>query len=134
MNRPTACPFHFSRIHRWSPWYGSGTVWHLHSLRWLRADQGWIKTLLEGSYNEIMHLLTFLELYRPGPLMRLLVFAAQGIFYNCLALRTSFRRVSATASLNTSRPSTCIRDAWPSLAGDALRDERTRTFVSRILL
>jgi len=62
----------------------AGTLRHLHSLRRLRADQGWIKTLLEESYNERMHLLTFLELYRPGPLMRLLVFVAQGIFYNFL--------------------------------------------------
>jgi hypothetical protein len=31
-----------------------------------------------------MHLLTFLDMYKPGPLMRLMVFAAQGIFYNTM--------------------------------------------------
>jgi hypothetical protein len=31
-----------------------------------------------------MHLLTFLELYKPGLMMRLMVFAAQGIFYNTM--------------------------------------------------
>lgn len=31
-----------------------------------------------------MHLLTFLEMYKPGRLMRLMVFATQGIFYNTM--------------------------------------------------
>jgi len=31
-----------------------------------------------------MHLLTFLDMYRPGKLMRLMVFLAQGIFYNTM--------------------------------------------------
>lgn len=40
--------------------------------------------LLEESHNERMHLLTFLDMYKPGRLMRLMVFAAQGIFYNTM--------------------------------------------------
>jgi len=60
----------------------AGTLRHLHLIRRFKQDQGWIKTLLEESYNERMHLLTFLELYRPSWMMRFLVFAAQGIFYN----------------------------------------------------
>lgn len=55
---------------------------HLHSLRLLRRDKGWIKTLLDESQNERMHLLSALELYRPGPMMRGLLLLAQGVFYN----------------------------------------------------
>lgn len=36
-----------------------------------------IETLLEEAYNERMHLLTFLKLTNPGPLMRLMVLGAQ---------------------------------------------------------
>ncbi|KAK4142569.1 alternative oxidase-domain-containing protein [Dichotomopilus funicola] len=62
----------------------AGGLRHLHSIRRFKLDQGWIKTLLEESYNERMHLITFTELYRPGRLMRFLVFATQGIFYNAM--------------------------------------------------
>jgi len=62
----------------------AGGLRHLHSIRRFKLDQGWIKTLLEESYNERMHLLTFLEMYKPGRLMRLMVFATQGIFYNTM--------------------------------------------------
>ncbi|KAK4182810.1 mitochondrial alternative oxidase [Podospora australis] len=62
----------------------AGTLRHLHSIRRFKPDQGWIKTLLEESYNERMHLLTFLEMYQPGKFMRLMVLASQGIFYNAL--------------------------------------------------
>ena len=62
----------------------AGTLRHLHSIRRFQPDQGWIKTLLEESYNERMHLLTFLDMYRPGWLMRFMVFAAQGVFYNTM--------------------------------------------------
>ncbi|KAK0719383.1 alternative oxidase-domain-containing protein [Lasiosphaeris hirsuta] len=62
----------------------AGTLRHLHSIRRLKHDQGWIKTLLEESYNERMHLLTFLDMYKPGWLMRCIIFAAQGVFYNTM--------------------------------------------------
>jgi hypothetical protein len=62
----------------------AGTLRHLHSIRRFQPDQGWIKTLLEESYNERMHLLTFLDMYQPGWLMRFMVFAAQGVFYNTM--------------------------------------------------
>lgn len=62
----------------------AGTLRHLHSIRRFKPDQGWIKTLLEESYNERMHLLTFLEMYKPGWLMRFMVWAAQGTFYNAM--------------------------------------------------
>ena len=55
---------------------------HLHSLRKLRRDNGWIETLLEEAYNERMHLLTFLKLRQPGWFMRLMILGAQGVFFN----------------------------------------------------
>lgn len=60
----------------------SGMVRHLASLRRMQRDGGWIHTLLEEAENERMHLLTFLEMYKPGPFMRLMVFLTQGIFFN----------------------------------------------------
>ncbi|RPB29143.1 alternative oxidase [Terfezia boudieri ATCC MYA-4762] len=55
---------------------------HLHSLRKLRRDNGWIETLLEEAYNERMHLLTFLKLRNPGWFMRFMILGAQGVFFN----------------------------------------------------
>ena len=44
----------------------AGMLRHLHSMRRLKRDNGWIETLLEESYNERMHLLTFLKMGEPG--------------------------------------------------------------------
>lgn len=55
---------------------------HLHSLRLLRRDKGWIQTLLEDAANERQHLLVALKLYQPGMFMRLLLIGAQGVFCN----------------------------------------------------
>lgn len=38
----------------------AGMLRHLHSIRRLKRDNGWIETLLEESYNERMHLLVCL--------------------------------------------------------------------------
>lgn len=38
--------------------------------------------MLEESYNERMHLLTFLKMSKPGPFMRLMVLGAQGVWCN----------------------------------------------------
>ncbi|OJJ42776.1 hypothetical protein ASPZODRAFT_76034 [Penicilliopsis zonata CBS 506.65] len=59
-----------------------GMLRHLHSLRRMKRDNGWIETLLEEAYNERMHLLTFLKIAEPGWFMRLMVLAAQGVFFN----------------------------------------------------
>ncbi|KAI9654632.1 MAG: Alternative oxidase, mitochondrial precursor [Bathelium mastoideum] len=59
-----------------------GMLRHLHSMRRMKRDNGWIETLLEESYNERMHLLTFLKLAEPGWFMRLAVLGAQGVFFN----------------------------------------------------
>ena len=53
---------------------------HLHSLRRLKRDFGWIHTLLEEAENERMHLLTALQLRKPSRVFRFSVIAAQGTF------------------------------------------------------
>ena len=34
---------------------------HLRCLRWMRDDEGWIRTLMDEAENERMHLMTFIE-------------------------------------------------------------------------
>ncbi|KAI9722821.1 MAG: Alternative oxidase, mitochondrial precursor [Chrysothrix sp. TS-e1954] len=60
----------------------AGMLRHLASMRRMQRDHGWIETLLEESYNERMHLLTFLKMYEPGIFMRAMVLGAQGVFFN----------------------------------------------------
>lgn len=62
----------------------AGMLRHLHSMRRMKRDNGWIETLLEESYNERMHLLTFLKISQPGLFMRLMVLGAQGVWFNAL--------------------------------------------------
>ena len=57
-----------------------GMMRHLSSLRNMRRDHGWIHTLLEEAENERMHLLTFVQIKRPGPIFRAAVIGAQGVF------------------------------------------------------
>ncbi|KAF2206278.1 hypothetical protein CERZMDRAFT_72234 [Cercospora zeae-maydis SCOH1-5] len=59
-----------------------GMLRHLHSLRRMKRDNGWIESLLEESYNERMHLLTFLKMGEPGWFMKIAVLGAQGVFFN----------------------------------------------------
>ncbi len=63
-----------------------GTLQHLRSLRRLKDDDGWIRTLLDEAENERMHLMTFLEVARPSWLERGLIVLAQGAFYNLFFL------------------------------------------------
>ncbi|GAD98695.1 alternative oxidase [Paecilomyces variotii No. 5] len=62
----------------------AGMLRHLHSLRRLKRDNGWIETLLEESYNERMHLLTFMRMAEPGWFMKMMIICAQGVFFNSL--------------------------------------------------
>ncbi|KAJ6122660.1 hypothetical protein N7512_005125 [Penicillium capsulatum] len=64
----------------------AGMLRHLKSIRKMRRDHGWIETLLEEAYNERMHLLTFLKLAQPGPLMRFMVLGAQCVFFTGFSL------------------------------------------------
>src|ERR1700722_20575083 len=60
----------------------AGMLLHLHSLRRMKRDNGWIETLLEEAYNERMHLLTFLKMAEPGWFMKFMILGAQGVFFN----------------------------------------------------
>lgn len=68
------------------PGMAAGMLRHLKSLRQMKRDYGWIETLLEEAYNERMHLLTFLNLAEPSPLMRLMVLSAQSVFFSGFSL------------------------------------------------
>ncbi len=77
-----------------------GGLWqHLHALRRIRDDEGWIRTLLDEAENERMHLMTFIEVAQPNALERFLIVFAQLLFYNCyfflylFAPRTAHRLV-----------------------------------------
>ncbi|KAF4123325.1 Alternative oxidase [Geosmithia morbida] len=61
-----------------------GMLRHLSSLRRMKRDNGWIETLLEESYNERMHLLTFIKMCEPGWFMKTMIIGAQGVFFNSL--------------------------------------------------
>ncbi|KAI5461896.1 alternative oxidase-domain-containing protein [Mariannaea sp. PMI_226] len=61
-----------------------GMLRHLDSLRRMKRDNGWIETLLEESYNERMHLLTFMTMCEPGWFMKMMIIGAQGVFFNSL--------------------------------------------------
>src|SRR5690606_34716938 len=54
---------------------------HLRRLRRMCDDRGWIRTLMEEAENERMHLMTFIEVARPTLLDRLVILAAQRVFY-----------------------------------------------------
>jgi len=53
---------------------------HLRSLRRMRDDEGWIRTLLEEAENERMHLMTFIEIAKPTLFERLVILLAQWVF------------------------------------------------------
>jgi len=60
----------------------AATLRHLGALRNMERDHGWIHTLLEEAENERLHLLTAVNVRRPGKIFRLAVFLSQGLFYN----------------------------------------------------
>jgi len=64
----------------------AGILRHLHSMRRMKRDMGWIETLWEESFNERMHLLIWLKMAEPGWFMRLMVLGAQGAFFNTFFL------------------------------------------------
>ncbi|WP_293882047.1 alternative oxidase [Sphingomonas sp.] len=76
-----------------------GMFTHLTSLRQMRDDDGWIRTLLEEAENERMHLMTFIEIAKPTLFERLVILGAQWVFlllYSVLYLvsaRTAHRVV-----------------------------------------
>ena len=59
-----------------------GMALHLKSLRKMRDDEGWIRTLLDEAENERMHLMTFIEIAQPNWLERFVILVTQGVFFN----------------------------------------------------
>jgi len=59
-----------------------GALQHLHALRHMSDDHGWIRTLLDEAENERMHLMTFIQIAQPSGFERFLILLAQGVFYN----------------------------------------------------
>ena len=57
-----------------------GFFQHLKSLRFIRDDHGWIKTLLDEAENERMHLLIYNEVARPNLVERTLIIFVQLFF------------------------------------------------------
>ena len=57
------------------------TAVHLSSLRSMKDDEGWIRTLLEEAENERMHLMTFIEIAKPTFFERMVILLVQWIFY-----------------------------------------------------
>ena len=53
---------------------------HLTSLRRMRDDEGWIRTLIEEAENERMHLMTFIEIAKPSAFERGIILLAQAVF------------------------------------------------------
>ncbi|HEY8189823.1 MAG TPA: alternative oxidase [Micavibrio sp.] len=60
-----------------------GMMQHMKSLRRMRDDEGWIRTLLDEAENERMHLMVFIKIAQPSVLERLIILFVQGIFFNC---------------------------------------------------
>src|SRR6476469_4890365 len=54
---------------------------HLRCLRWMRDDEGWIRTLMDEAENERMHLMTFIEIAKPTLFERLVILGVQWVFY-----------------------------------------------------
>ena len=62
------------------PGFAGGMIRHLASLRNMERDHGWIHTLIEEAENERMHLMTFLQLRRPGLFFKGAVIVTQVVF------------------------------------------------------
>ncbi|HEX8512032.1 MAG TPA: alternative oxidase [Allosphingosinicella sp.] len=57
------------------------TINHLHCLRRMCDDRGWIRTLMDEAENERMHLMTFIEISKPTLFERFVIIAVQWVFY-----------------------------------------------------
>jgi len=58
-----------------------GMIIHLTSLRKMKCDDGWIRTLLEEAENERMHLMTFIEVAKPNLFERSVIILVQWVFF-----------------------------------------------------
>ena len=62
------------------------TFTHLHCLRRMERDKGWIRTLMEEAENERMHLMTFIEVAQPTLFERFVILTVQWVFYFSFSL------------------------------------------------
>jgi ubiquinol oxidase len=58
-----------------------GMLVHLRCLRWMTADHGWIRTLLDEAENERMHLMTFVQIAKPNWFERMVILLVQAAFF-----------------------------------------------------
>ncbi len=59
----------------------AATLTHLRCLRNMTDDKGWIHILLDEAENERMHLMTFVAIAKPTRFERIVILAAQWLFY-----------------------------------------------------
>ena len=59
-----------------------GLLQHLKSLRRVKSDHGWIKTLLDEAENERMHLLVYSAIQKPTSFERFGIMIVQFFFYH----------------------------------------------------
>lgn len=64
----------------------AATLLHLKCLRRMIDDHGWVRTFMDEAENQRAHLMAFVAIRKPSRLERLLIVAAQGIFYNAYFL------------------------------------------------
>ena len=57
------------------------TINHLHCLRRMCDDKGWIRTLMDEAENERMHLMTFIEISQLTRFERAVIIGVQWVFY-----------------------------------------------------
>ena len=59
-----------------------GLLQHLKSLRFIRDDRGWIRTLLDEAENERVHLIIYSEIAKPNTFERVMIMIVQFFFYH----------------------------------------------------
>jgi ubiquinol oxidase len=59
-----------------------GLLQHLKSLRFIRADRGWIRALLDEAENERMHLMVYNAISKPSDGERFAIMIVQFFFYH----------------------------------------------------
>lgn len=57
-----------------------GMCRHLQSIRLMKRDNGWIHRLLEQADNERFHLMVWVDMKKPGKMMRMAILLGQGVW------------------------------------------------------
>lgn len=64
----------------------AATLLHLHCLRRMIDDRGWVRAFMDEAENQRAHLMAFVAITRPSGFERFLIVIAQGVFYNAYFL------------------------------------------------